>query len=655
MLLVIKTFMVEVIQRFQLNNDSVDIPLEKKKIDAEEFRFINTFRELFNHFYGYNDVFRPDHEFTKHMDWSTKAVGSFFIKNLENIKDRCSVGKDFNLELHQSFTLPGQNLSAPHIAALYSANDFRALAIDKDIDVDFSTMMESCIKEVKSVTFDNHDMELFLEDEVNPLLYIEVSPCLNNNDTRYQSCNSYCKWHNTYFKDLPKNEFLNMMKYAVPQRKPLLSSTQFEQDYAKKMFGKESTGKLNHKFAPFALILFCYKRSEGLVGEDIGPFAKLCNDFFPTPTDHGICLTQNMDINQVMKIGKEYENLFEADLQKPPESVKGGTYGSKHTLVFFSGVFKKSYGYKGNPTGGDSMDQMDVRDLKKDTGDVRLEFNQANQIPHIIEDANYRSSSSLKLKCGYEYVIDVQPKVIQTSLAFKEMNLEQRKCKLSHEVEETSIFKVYTQQNCRYECNVKEAESLCKCIPWDFINQNTLAKECDIFGRTCFFNVMENISKSNNFCNHCIKECDYAIYDGIITQETQTMMKPYWYQSSCYRDKALKVFCDYFWSNNNGTNITDNGLDNSYNAIRREGYNQFMGKHAGMSQDLIIVHWRIRKPEIKVIDAKYSTLDKFANFGGNFGIFAEITGCSFLGMVNFLILLFKLIFFLHMVKIKLKI
>ena len=55
-------------------------------------------------------------------------------------------------------------------------------------------------------------------------------------------------------------------------------------------------------------------------------------------------------------------------------------------------------------------------------------------------------------------------------------------------------------------------------------------------------------------------------------------------------------------------------------------------------------NWRVLKPEIKVIDAKYSTLDKFANFGGNFGIFAEITGCSFLGMVNFLILLFKLIF-----------
>lgn len=30
----------------------------------------------------------------------------------------------------------------------------------------------------------------------------------------------------------------------------------------------------------------------------------------------------------------------------------------------------------------------------------------------------------------------------------------------------------------------------------------------------------------------------------------------------------------------------------------------------------------------------HTTWDKFANFGGNFGIFAEITGVTFLGMLN---------------------
>ena len=40
------------------------------------------------------------------------------------------------------------------------------------------------------------------------------------------------------------------------------------------------------------------------------------------------------------------------------------------------------------------------------------------------------------------------------------------------------------------------------------------------------------------------------------------------------------------------------------------------------------------KPKIDVLDVKYSIWDKFANVGGNFGIFAEIVGCSFLGLLN---------------------
>ena len=34
----------------------------------------------------------------------------------------------------------------------------------------------------------------------------------------------------------------------------------------------------------------------------------------------------------------------------------------------------------------------------------------------------------------------------------------------------------------------------------------------------------------------------------------------------------------------------------------------------------------------------YTTWDKFANFGGNFGIFAEITGVTFLGVLNLIFL-----------------
>ena len=60
--------------------------------------------------------------------------------------------------------------------------------------------------------------------------------------------------------------------------------------------------------------------------------------------------------------------------------------------------------------------------------------------------------------------------------------------------------------------------------------------------------------------------------------------------------------------------------------------------------DLIIIHLRFLDPEIDLVSLRYSVLDKFASFGGNFGIFAEITGCSFLGILNFCILFLKMLF-----------
>ena len=48
--------------------------------------------------------------------------------------------------------------------------------------------------------------------------------------------------------------------------------------------------------------------------------------------------------------------------------------------------------------------------------------------------------------------------------------------------------------------------------------------------------------------------------------------------------------------------------------------------------------------EISLIDVKYTTMDRFASFGGNYGIFAEITGCSLLGLLSIVILTYKLLF-----------
>ena len=60
----------------------------------------------------------------------------------------------------------------------------------------------------------------------------------------------------------------------------------------------------------------------------------------------------------------------------------------------------------------------------------------------------------------------------------------------------------------------------------------------------------------------------------------------------------------------------------------------------------IIVKLQYKSSEVEMnrIDVRTTMTDKIANFGGTFGIWAELTGCSLLGMINLLIILFKLLF-----------
>ena len=74
------------------------------------------------------------------------------------------------------------------------------------------------------------------------------------------------------------------------------------------------------------------------------------------------------------------------------------------------------------------------------------------------------------------------------------------------------------------------------------------------------------------------------------------------------------------------------GFNDSYTLKRKKTYDTF-----------IIINLRFMKPEIDWIDTKYTLMDKFANFGGKFGIFAQLTGCSLLALLNICIIFFKTI------------
>ena len=101
---------------------------------------------------------------------------------------------------------------------------------------------------------------------------------------------------------------------------------------------------------------------------------------------------------------------------------------------------------------------------------IQFQIHQNNEIAPIMMNHYIPSLKTLVLEAGKEYFIQVHPTGISTTEDYKAMSLHNRKCKLSEEVEQSSVFKIYTENNCKYECHIRLIGNLCKCIPWEFIH-----------------------------------------------------------------------------------------------------------------------------------------------------------------------------------------
>ena len=88
--------------------------------------------------------------------------------------------------------------------------------------------------------------------------------------------------------------------------------------------------------------------------------------------------------------------------------------------------------------------------------------------------------------------------------------------------------------------------------------------------------------------------------------------------------------------------LTDGGLKNAFDLLKMytEDFEDMNAK--GKYFDFIIVHLRFLQPQIDIISPKYTVSDMIANFGGQFGLFEQVSGASFLGILNLIIILIKL-------------
>ena len=599
------------------------------------------------------------------FDWNTRNIGTFYINTLITYyrsvvkaahKSPCDiVDKNLIDQLHELFTLPGHNVSLPSIAHLYSIGDYRELSTNSSILVkgkkdtnakeeivsppslvEIKASFISCFSDVTSNNSEKvvdwfHDDKYERYDHQN---YKHALPCMNLE--KYLNCIEYCTWHRNLFSEWKKEEFLTVMRYSSPQRKILLDPIkQYEQKIADKLFNKYKMKDLVHKVAPVSMAIFCHTKIDGFSGDAIGKHLKVCDDFFPTPSDVGMCLTKNMNLNNVMHIEKSYAPFFEANQYKPIQKIKGGTKWSESTIVIFT-------------DGANYLSKSYPKYPNEEPVEIYFQIHQSKELASLNLETNYgKYTKSLTLKGRHEYFIDVNPKGQVSTSGYKAMGFDQRNCHLEHEVSNSSVFKVYSKKNCVYECYVNKAMETCKCIPWDFMYTSRL-DECDVFGRTCFLKTMKNLALSaNGECKSCKRGCDFMSYDKVITHSERDDWGSKYFEID-YHSKKMSgspIFVDYFADEN--ATFYDQGVLNSQNILLRafEKVNTFEDKvKPSIYQDMVIVHLKFFQPDIDIVTPKYSLMDKIANFGGNFGLFESITGGSLLGIINLCILLFKLLF-----------
>lgn len=301
-----------------------------------------------------------------------------------------------------------------------------------------------------------------------------------------------------------------MCRYALPQGKiKTMPLNQTDSQLAAMMFGKINIKEdFSDVFSPMPMGLFCKdKLNRKYQGENISGFSSnFCNDFYPVQNDVGFCTTKGFDVKKVIKYKPDYWDYMEAEKQHISYMNENGNRNSENTLFILTNVF-------------DDPEEMTIIPRTNNYNqDVQFQINQYAELPQILHGNEQDNElRSLNLKPGYEYKIEVSPIGQMSTSSFHGLNLEQRNCRLSHEVEENSIFKLYTKRNCEHECRLQKAYETCKCIPWDFISNRQDYQECDLLGRTCFMRMIENMTHdSQNHCPSCIDECDKIQYRRMI-------------------------------------------------------------------------------------------------------------------------------------------
>ena len=134
---------------------------------------------------------------------------------------------------------------------------------------------------------------------------------------------------------------------------------------------------------------------------------------------------------------------------------------------------------------------------------------------------------------GYENHFFVRPVELSSQEELRELPIPARKCRFLDEVSDGSLYNVYTQDLCLFQCRMEQAFRKCGCVPWNYLHwPETLNKTCNRFGSRCFELAVQRVGGKNDTCD-CPPDCN-SIEMTVSKRDVQLNV-----EKECSRDTAL--------------------------------------------------------------------------------------------------------------------
>ena len=239
---------------------------------------------------------------------------------------------------------------------------------------------------------------------------------------------------------------------------------------------------------------------------------------------------------------------------------------------------------------------------------------------------------------GFLTVIRVIPQLIDTTDSFDQMANSSRNCKLSNEIEGLKLLKSYTKIGCEFECAVKKAVSICKCMPWFYTNNFTDTPICNSFSGHCFEHFVSNESNYKNCPNLCKEDCK-GIPMTVVTNYVPINADELCKEGSFFKKQLTHSSWQHFAFENYKTLITGDGQIPDLQASMANGSlcHQFIHRFVGMvsvESPTSTVTKSAREPRVTFID-------QLGTVGGTLGLFTGMSVLSMIEVVFFLVTFFR--------------